>query len=106
MPGVALAVNIDAAADPVGSVPTVSVFDPLVAKTPLAPLAGALKVTSVPATVVVIGQPLVLASATAIGLENEASSWAVWGSPETSVSVFGGLEGGHCVAPVERDPAG
>jgi hypothetical protein len=51
-------------ATPLASVPTVTVFDPLDAKTPLAPDDGAAKSTDTPPRSSVTGQPLLLASAT------------------------------------------
>jgi hypothetical protein len=89
-----LAVNVDAVAFPELSVPTVSVLAPLPAKLPLAPLAGAVNVTGVPA-VTVMGQPLVFATVTASALANLVSSCAVWGLPPASTSSFGGLDAGQ-----------
>ena len=88
------AVNIGAEAFPETSAPTVTVFAPLVAKRPLAPLEGAVKVTGVPTTEVT-GQPLLLASATWRGLSNAVSSCAVCGVPPPRISSFGGLDVGH-----------
>ena len=90
-----LALNIAAAAIPEASLPTVTVFDPLAANAPLAPLAGALNVTGTPASGVVSGQPLVLPSATWRLAANGASSTAVCGLPPASVNVFGAFEAGH-----------
>src|SRR6476646_7485272 len=90
-----LALNIAAAAIPEASAPTVSVFEPLAAKTPLAPLGGALKVTGTPATAVVRGHPFVLASATWRFPANAESSGAVCGLPPASVNVFGAFDAGQ-----------
>ena len=64
---------------------------PLAENVPLGPLAGAVNVTAIPASDVVIGQPFVLASATWKGSRKGAPSFAVCGVPPTSVSAFGGL---------------
>ena len=50
-----LAVNAGAATAPEASAPTMTVFDPLVENTPLAPLEGALNVTGIPAAALVTG---------------------------------------------------
>jgi hypothetical protein len=59
-----LAVNVGATATPLPSAPTVTMFDPLEAKIPLAPEDGAVNSTAVPARSPVTGQPLLLASST------------------------------------------
>ena len=61
------AVKLGAEALPEMSAPTVTVFEPLVAKRPLAPLDGAVNVTGVPTTEVT-GQPLLFASDTWSGI--------------------------------------
>ena len=58
---------------------------------PLGPLPGAAKVTAIPASGVVIGQPFVLVSVTCSGSENGVPSCALCGVPPASVSAFGGL---------------
>jgi hypothetical protein len=68
-----LAVNIGADAFPETSAPTVTVSAPLVAKLPLAPLEGAMKVTGVPTTEVT-GQALVFANSTWRGVPNAVLS--------------------------------
>jgi len=94
LPAVSFAVNVGAEAFPETSAPTVTAFAPLVAKRPLAPLEGAVKVTGVPTTEV-SGQPLLFASATCRGLSNAVSSCAVCGVPPSRISSFGGLAAGH-----------
>src|SRR5262245_40381257 len=84
-----LAVKVDAVATPVASVPTVTWFEPLPAKVPLAPLAGELKSTQKPASWPVKGQPLLLASATCRSFLNGFSSCAVCGLPAAILSMFG-----------------
>jgi hypothetical protein len=103
-------VNVGGEAFPEASAPTVTVFAPLVAKLPLAPLDGAVKVTGVPTTEVVTGQPLLFASATWGGLWNGVSSSAVCGVPPSRISSFGGLDVGHeldwsGVSAAAREPA-
>jgi len=87
-------VNIPEAALPEASAPTVTELDPLLAKLPLAPLKGAVKVIGV-ATPDVNGQPSVFASVTWKGVAKPLFSGAVCGVPETIWSVFGGLDAGH-----------
>src|SRR5438132_650987 len=96
-----LAVKSGAIAAPEALVPTVTTFDPLAENVPLEPLEGALKVTELPATRVVRGQPLVLASATSRLVAKAVASFAVWGVPPASVNVFGGFEAGHAVVSAE-----
>ena len=93
------AVNVGAIAAPEASLPTVTVFDPLPANRPLAPLDGALNVTATPAAPVT-GQPSLFASATCRLVANAASSAAVCGVPAVSVSSFGGFDDGQ-LAPAE-----
>jgi hypothetical protein len=59
-----LAVKVGAVATPLSSVPTWARFVPLPAKVPLAPPPGATKVTVIPASWPVSGQPLLFASLT------------------------------------------
>src|ERR1700735_3987665 len=80
---------------PVASVPTVRVSDPLAANVALAPAAGAVNVTGVPVTALVIWQPLVFASSTCNGIASCVLSLTVCGVPPTGKSSFGGLFVGH-----------
>ena len=105
-----LAVNVGAATLPEASAPTVTVLDPLVENTPLAPLAGALNVTGTPAAALVTAQPSLFVSATCSPVANALCRIAVCGVPATSVSWFGGLDDGQFDVPVPvgsvGDPAG
>src|SRR5580700_2711570 len=85
---------------PLPSAPTVTVFVPLVENTPLAPLAGALNVTGIPAAALVTGQPSLLLSATCSPVANALCRIAVCGVPATSVIWFGGLDDGQFDVPV------
>jgi hypothetical protein len=98
-----LALNGGAASAPEESAPTMTVLEALVENTPLAPLAGALNVTGIPATALVTGQPSLFASATCKLLANAVPTIAVCGVPATSVSWFGGFDAGHVVPP-EPEP--
>jgi hypothetical protein len=80
-----LAVNAGAATLPEASAPTMTVLDPLVENTPLAPLTGALNVTGIPAAPLVTGQPSLLLSATCKPVAKALASIAVCGVPATSV---------------------
>ena len=100
-----LALNMAPDAMPEASLPTVTLLDPLLAKVPLAPLAGALNVTGTPATAVVSGQPFVLASATCRFAPNAVCSSAVCGLPPASDSALGGFEAGHAGLEVPLSPA-
>jgi hypothetical protein len=75
-PIVPFAVNVDDVATPVASVVSVSVFDVVVANVPLAPVAGAVKITNAPLT----GDPPIVTVATN-GAENAVLSAAVCGVP-------------------------
>ena len=98
--------NDGAAIAPEASAPTIAVLDPLVENTPLAPLAGALNVTGIPAAALVTGQPSPLLSATCKTVAKAVPSVAVCGVPATSVSWFGGLDDGHdAPVPVGDVPA-
>ena len=77
--------NAGAATLPEASAPTMTVLDPLVENTPLAPLTGALNVTGIPAAPLVTGQPSLLLSATCKPVAKALASIAVCGVPATSV---------------------
>jgi hypothetical protein len=100
-------VSICTDALPLTSVPTVSVFEPLAANMTLGPPDGAVNVTGVPATAVVIGQPSVFANSTCNGFAKPVWSGAVCGVPPNRISSFGALLDEHPVAPVAPvDPDG
>jgi hypothetical protein len=71
---------------PVASVVSVSVFDALVANMPLAPVAGAVKVTNAPLT----GNPPIITVATS-GAENAVLSAALCGVPLVAAIVSVGV---------------
>jgi hypothetical protein len=75
-PIVALAVNVDEVATPFASVVSVSVFDEVDANVPLAPVAGAVKITKTPLT----GDPPIVTVATS-GAANAVLSTALCGVP-------------------------
>jgi hypothetical protein len=78
---VALAVNVGAVATPELLVTAVAVMLLVRAKVPVAPLAGALKLTVVPST----GLPLT--ATVACSEENAAPVLTVWGVPEVAATV-------------------
>jgi Flp pilus assembly protein protease CpaA len=86
---VSLALNWGAVATPLLPVPTVAVALAVVAKVPLGPVAGAVKVTLTPAVLAVTGQPLVLISWTWSGDWKLAPVLAVWGVPPAAVIALG-----------------
>src|SRR5919197_5579605 len=87
--------NPGAVAMPFASVPTVTLVDPLEPKVPLAPLVGAVKVTEMPLSGTVSGQPWLSTTATCRFEPNGDPILAVCGLPETRRRSFGAFGVGH-----------
>ena len=84
-PAVALAVNRDEVASPFEPVMSVSVALPLVAKVPLAPLEGAVKVTEAPLT----GLPSTSVTVATSGFVNWVLTFVLWPLPLVAVMFAG-----------------
>ncbi len=72
-----MAIKVGAVAIPLASVTAVEILEFVLTKVPLAPLVGAVKVTSIPAS----GSPSKFRTDTFNGLSNAARTCADWGEP-------------------------